>query len=78
MATKRELLDAAMRLSDEDRLDLGRTLLGTVPDVEPAAEASDVEWRSEIEKRAREVLDGSIKPVSWTTLEERLQARLKQ
>ncbi|MBM7115406.1 addiction module protein [Archangium primigenium] len=34
------------------------------------------EERAELERRAREVLGGSVKTVSWEQVEERIRARL--
>ena len=77
MATKDDLLSDVPRLSSEERSEVAHKLLLSLEDgrEEPEAQA---EWSAELERRAREVLDGSVKTVPWEQLEERIRARLGQ
>jgi putative addiction module component (TIGR02574 family) len=58
MAASKKLWAEAMELSPADRLQLAHDLLSSVDDeADPDAEAA---WTTEIERRAREVLEGTV------------------
>ncbi|WP_240357949.1 addiction module protein [Myxococcus vastator] len=77
MATKEELLTDVLRLPPEERAEVAHKLLLSLEEgaEDPGAQA---EWSAELERRAREVLDGSVKTVSWEQVEARISARLDQ
>ncbi|HEX8819144.1 MAG TPA: addiction module protein [Archangium sp.] len=77
MATKEDLLSDVLRLPPEERAEVAHKLLLSLEEgvEDPEAQA---EWSAELERRAREVLDGSVKTVSWEQVEERISARLGQ
>ena len=62
------VLQAALRLSEEDRARLADSLLDTL---EPADER-DVEeaWAAEIERRSREFDEGKVTPIPWNDVRE--------
>ena len=75
MATKDELLSDVLRLPPEERAEVAHKLLLSLDEgtEEPNAPS---EWSVELERRAREVLDGRVKTVPWEQVENRLGARL--
>ncbi|HSP80087.1 MAG TPA: addiction module protein [Myxococcaceae bacterium] len=76
MATKDDLLSDVLRLPPEERAEVAHKLLLSLDESEDAdAEAA---WSQELERRAREVLDGSVKTVPWEQVEARITARLGQ
>lgn len=75
MATKEELLTDVLKLPPEERAEVAHKLLLSLEEEEPGVEAS---WEEELERRAREVLDGRVKTVPWSEVEERISARLKR
>ena len=77
MATKEDLLSDMLRLPPEERAEVAHTLLLSLEDGREDPEAQ-VEWSAELERRAREVLGGSVKSVPWEQVEERIRTRLGQ
>lgn len=71
-----ELRTAALSLPTEDRASLARDLLKSLhgpeePDVDAA-------WLAEVERRARELADGTVEPVDWEVARERIARRLRE
>ncbi len=78
MATKEDLLSDVLRLPPEERAEVAHTLLLSLEDGREDPAEAQVEWSAELERRAREVLGGSVKTVPWEEVEERIRARLGQ
>ena len=70
----KELRDAALALTPEERARLAHDLLRSL-DASPELGAESA-WISEVEKRARELADGSVSPVNWADARERIKRRL--
>ena len=70
----KELRDAALGLTPEERARLAHDLLRSL-DASPELGA-EWAWIAEIEKRARELADGSVAPVDWEEARERIKRRL--
>lgn len=71
-----KLREAALALPADERAHLAHDLLHSLesppdPDVESA-------WLAEIEKRARELADGTVVPVDWAEARERIRQRLRE
>jgi putative addiction module component (TIGR02574 family) len=71
-----DLRKAALMLPPRDRADLAHELLRSLdgppdPDVEAA-------WLTEIERRARELADGSVEAVDWELARQRIARRLRE
>jgi putative addiction module component (TIGR02574 family) len=77
MATKEDLLSDVLRLPPEERAEVAHKLLLSLEEEGEDSEAR-AEWSEELERRAREVLDGSVKTVLWEQIEERISARVGQ
>ena len=75
MATKDELLSDVLKLPVEERAELAHKLLLSLEEEEAGVEPS---WAEELERRAQEVIDGSVKTVPWPEVEARINARLKR
>ena len=77
MATKDELLSDVLRLPPEERAEVAHKLLLSLEE-EPDAQDVEADWEQELERRAREVLDGTVKTVPWNEAEARISRRLRQ
>jgi putative addiction module component (TIGR02574 family) len=77
MATKEALLSDVLRLPPEERAEVAHKLLLSLDEgsEDPDAQAA---WSAELQHRAHEVLDGSVKTVPWEQIEERISTRLGQ
>jgi putative addiction module component (TIGR02574 family) len=58
--------------SREERAEVAHKLLLS-PEGGAEAPGAHGEWSAEVERRAREVLDGSVKTVAWEQAEERIR-----
>lgn len=70
-ATREEILEAAMRLSDEDRFLIANELLETLPDDLPGLSWDDPDLLAELERRSGD-LEGSV---PWEQLRDELRNR---
>ncbi|WP_232293446.1 addiction module protein [Stigmatella aurantiaca] len=77
MATKEDLLSDVLRLPPEERAEVAHKLLLSL-EAETEDPEAQAEWSAELERRAREVLDGSVQTVLLEQVEERIRARLDQ
>jgi putative addiction module component (TIGR02574 family) len=77
MATKDELLSDVLRLPPEERAEVAHKLILSLED-EPEAQDAEAAWDQELERRAREVLDGTVKTVPWEEVEARMTTRLRR
>lgn len=69
-----KVLEQALALAPEQRLDLAAELLASV-DGEPP-ETWEASWCAELDERMREVEMGKVRPVPWAEARVRLRARL--
>jgi putative addiction module component (TIGR02574 family) len=58
------LLQEALALSEDARVDLAEALLESV-EHEPAEDGADEAWSAEAKRRLAEVHSGAVKPVPW-------------
>lgn len=79
MATKDDLLQTALQLSPEERAELAEELLLSL-DQDPSATSEEWHrsWTSELERRSREVLDGTVDTVRWEDVRASLIEELRQ
>ncbi len=66
----RQVLEDAMSLSEDERLELAEQLWSSVP--------LDEEWRAEIERRARQALADPDGGVPWELAKQRINARFEK
>lgn len=71
-----ELRDAALMLPTKERAKLAQDLLRSLDG--PADLDVDAAWIKEIERRARELSDGSVQPVDWEVARKRIAHRLRE
>lgn len=64
----RKLLQDALTLSEDERLDLAEQLMSSLP--------ADAEWMSELERRGRRALADPGGGEAWDVVERRLAARV--
>jgi putative addiction module component (TIGR02574 family) len=74
--SKRKVLEAALALPLDERADLAREIIASLdgPQDEGAGEA----WTAEIQKRVRELENGSVELVNWPEAEKRVRERLRR
>lgn len=70
-----EVLTAALELPEEDRARVAHALLCSLDG--PGAESEGEAWVAELERRAREVADGTAKLEPWSDVRQRIEARLR-
>ncbi len=66
-----KLLKDALRLSDRERANLAASLIESLD----AETDDDVEsaWAAEIERRVKELDEGSVKPIPWSEVRRKLR-----
>lgn len=68
------LLENALQLSDQERADLAVSLIDSL---DPAVDSDwEAAWDAEIERRVKELDEGSVKTVPWSDVRKRLRGRL--
>jgi putative addiction module component (TIGR02574 family) len=77
MAARTTLLDEALDLPIDERVELAAKLLESLPE-QPPVEAGEVEaaWATEIRRRVGRMLDGEATASSWPDARTRILARL--
>ena len=63
----RQLLEDALTLSDDERLEVAEQLMSSLP--------ADAEWLAELERRARRALADPNGGEAWDVVQRRLAAR---
>jgi putative addiction module component (TIGR02574 family) len=71
-----ELLEQALELSGEDRLQLAEALFSSVGP--PSAPPFDAEWLTEAKRRAARIDSGEGKLSSWAEVRERARRSLEE
>jgi putative addiction module component (TIGR02574 family) len=71
-----QVLQAALTLPEEDRVQLVDTLIATL-EPEDAAPLDDA-WLAEIQRRSREYDEGRALPIAWQEAKERARQRARQ
>jgi putative addiction module component (TIGR02574 family) len=71
---RESLTEEVLALSERERAQLAAKLLESLE--ESPADEVDAAWAAELNKRAEEVLSGSVKMSSWTDVRARLRARI--
>jgi putative addiction module component (TIGR02574 family) len=66
-----KLLQEALSLPEEARVDLAEALLESVEQT-PAEDDADAAWSVEARRRLDEVRSGAVKPVPWEEAEKRI------
>jgi putative addiction module component (TIGR02574 family) len=68
-ARARKLLEDAMTLSEDERLDLAEQLMSSLP--------PDAEWLAELERRARRALADPGGGEAWDVVKRRISERVE-
>ena len=74
--TTDELRNAALTLPMKERAKLAHDLLRSLD--EPTDPDVDAAWVKEIERRARELAEGSVEAVDWEVARKRIARRLRE
>jgi len=72
--TKKELRELALALPPEERARLAHDIIASLDG--PSDKDASAAWAREIERRVREVRDGSVKLIPWKEVKARLLKRL--
>jgi len=71
----KEIVKAAKQLPESERLEIVQELLASL---EPAAEeAVDAAWAVEVERRSREIKEGSVRPIPWEEVKSQARKRAR-
>jgi putative addiction module component (TIGR02574 family) len=74
--TIEQLHAAVLALPIKERAKLAHDLLDSLDG--PADPNAAAAWTEEIERRAKELADGSVQPVDWGTLREQIVQRIRE
>ncbi len=77
MSTAAHLLEEALQLPENERIDLAAELLASVAPETRAEARSEQEWLAEIERRARAALAGSP-AIPWKEAGAEIERRLRR
>lgn len=68
-----DIVKSALQLPENERLLVVKQLLASL---EPAPDEDvDAAWAAEIERRSREIKEGTVRPLSWTKARSRARKR---
>jgi putative addiction module component (TIGR02574 family) len=71
----KEIVNAAIKLPESERLQIVEELLASL---EPAVDEDvDAAWAAEIERRSRDIKEGSVRAVSWDGVKSRARERVR-
>jgi putative addiction module component (TIGR02574 family) len=73
-----ELLREALTLPASERADVAAELLASLEDEETDPADIEAAWATEIEKRARRVLDGESAGIPWEEVRRRAEAEIRK
>lgn len=73
--SKEEIIKGALELDEDERAKLARSLLVSLEEMSP--EKLEDTWVSEVAKRAKELDDGTVQPVSSDEVREKAKAILR-
>jgi putative addiction module component (TIGR02574 family) len=69
----KEIVDAAKRLPENDRLEIVEELLASL---EPQSDDDvDAAWAAEVERRSDEVTQGVVRPMPWAAVKSQARER---
>ena len=69
----KEIVDAAIKLEESDRLKIVEEILASL---EPVTDDDvDAAWAAEVERRSQEIKEGVVLPVSWTEVKSKARKR---
>ena len=69
-----ELLKKALALPDRERAEVAGTLIDSLDSI--IDEDADAAWQEEIANRLEDIRSGKVKPIPWSEVREKAQARL--
>jgi putative addiction module component (TIGR02574 family) len=71
----KEILNAAIKLPEKERLQIVEELLASLDPV--ADDAVDAAWVEEVEKRSREIKEGTVRPLPWEDVRSAARKRVR-
>ena len=73
--TAKKVLSAALKLPEPERVEVVEGLLA---DLDGSDEGVDAAWAAEIDRRTRAIDEGTVKPVSLTTVRRRVARQARE
>jgi putative addiction module component (TIGR02574 family) len=73
--TAKRVLNAALKLPEPERVELVEELLA---DLDGTDEGVDAAWATEIDRRTREIDEGTVKPVSLASVRRRIARQARE
>ena len=71
----KDIIKAAIQLPERERVQVVEQLLASL---EPAEDKDvDAAWAAEIEKRSREIKQGTVRPIPWEEVKSRARKRAR-
>ena len=71
----KEIVNAAIKLPEEERLQIVEELLASL---EPVADDDvDAAWAAEVEKRSRQIKEGTVRPIPWEDVKSAARKRVR-
>jgi putative addiction module component (TIGR02574 family) len=71
----KKILEAAIKLTESERLQVIEELLASL---EPAPENEvDAAWAAEVERRSREIKEGTVQAIPWDEVKSRARERVR-
>ena len=71
----KEIVSAAMKLAERDRLQIVEELLASL---EPSVDEDvDAAWAAEIERRSREIKEGTVRTIPWEEVKSQARKRIR-
>jgi len=71
----KDILEDAMRLPEKERIQVVERLLASF-EPEPDEDV-DTAWAAEIERRSREIKEGTVRPLPWKEVKSRARKRAR-
>lgn len=78
MTKAERIVEQALDLGDDERLEVALALLDSMEAPDPHGQLSDEELAQELQRRADEVEAGTARLVSWEALRAQLERRRKR
>jgi putative addiction module component (TIGR02574 family) len=71
----KEIVNAAIKLPEKERLQIVEELLASL---EPVADDDvDAAWAAEVEKRSRQIKEGTVRPIPWEDVKSAARKRVR-
>jgi len=70
----KKIVDAGIKLAESDRIQIVEELLASL---EPADDDIDIAWAAEVQRRSREIKEGTVRPIPWKEVKAHARKRVR-